>query len=77
MAQQSATPLPLVRGPSRFRLAVKPTSDPPRPYGWEIYDDDLSTEEPFRRSARRFRTPKEAWDAGSMALEMIRDVNRR
>jgi len=40
MAQQSATPLRLIRGPSRFRLAVKPLSGPLRPYGWEIYGDD-------------------------------------
>jgi hypothetical protein len=72
MPQQSATLLALVRGPSRFRLAVKPTSDPPRPYAWEIYDDERSIEKPFRRSTRRFRMPKEAWEAGSIALDTIR-----
>jgi hypothetical protein len=72
MAQQSATPLPLIRGPSRFRLAVKPISDPLRPYAWEVYDDERGTEKPVHRSARRFRTPKEAWEAGSMALDLIR-----
>ena len=70
MAQQP-TPLGLVRGPSRFRLAVKPLSVPLRPYGWEIYDDDRG-EEPVRRSAIRFRTPREAWEAGVIALELIR-----
>jgi len=70
MAQQSATPLRLIRGPSRFRLAVKPLSGPLRPYGWEIYGDDHG-DEPVHRSARRFRTPKEAWEAGSMALDII------
>ena len=34
MAQQPATPLGLIRGPSRFRLAVKPLAVPLRPYGW-------------------------------------------
>jgi hypothetical protein len=71
MAQQSATLLTPTRGPSRFRLAVKPSLDPLRPYGWEIYDDDRG-EEPVRRSARRFRTPKGAWDAGTIVLEKIR-----
>jgi hypothetical protein len=71
MAQQSATLLTPTRGPSRFRLAVKPSLHPLHPYGWEIYDDDRG-EEPVLRSARRFRSPKEAWEAGSIALEMIR-----
>jgi hypothetical protein len=72
MAQQSATLLTPIRGPSRFRLAVKPMPDPLRPYAWEIHDDERGTEEPVHRSARRFRTPKEAWEAGSMALDLIR-----
>jgi hypothetical protein len=72
MSQQSATLLPLIRGPSRFRLAVKPISDPLQPYAWEIYDDERGAEEPVHRSARRFRTPKEAWEAGSIALDLIR-----
>jgi hypothetical protein len=71
MAQQSATLLTPIRGPSRFRLAVKPMPDPLRPYAWEIHDDERGTEEPVHRSARRFRTPKEAWEAGSIALELI------
>jgi len=58
-------------GPSRFRLAVKSRSAPPRPYAWEIYDDE-GDEEPIRLSLQRFRTPKEAWEAGSIALEAIR-----
>ena len=73
MSHHSGTPLPLVRGPSRFRPAVKPSSDPPRPYAWEIHDDERGAEDPVRRSAERFRTPKEAWEAGSTALELIRD----
>jgi hypothetical protein len=72
MSQQSATLLPLIRGPSRFRLAVKPMPDPLRPYAWEIHDDERGTEEPVPQSARRYRTPKEAWEAGSIALELIR-----
>jgi hypothetical protein len=46
--------------------------DPLRPYAWEVYDDERGTEKPVHRSARRFRTPKEAWEAGSMALDLIR-----
>jgi hypothetical protein len=46
--------------------------DPLRPYAWEIHDDERSAEEPVHRSARHFRTPKEAWEAGSIALELIR-----
>src|SRR6185437_16748021 len=72
MTRQSATLLAPIRGPSRFRLAVKPIPDRIRPYAWEIYDDERGTEEPVHRSARRFRTPKEAWEAGSIALELIR-----
>ena len=72
MSQQSATLLTPVRGPSRFRLAVKPMPDPLRPYAWEIHDDERSAEEPVHRSARHFRTPKQAWEAGSIALELIR-----
>ena len=72
MSQQSATLLPLIQGPSRFRLAVKPMPDPLRPYAWEIHDDERGTEKPVHQSARRYRTPKEAWEAGSIALELIR-----
>jgi hypothetical protein len=72
MSQQSATLLPLIRGPSRFRLAVKPMPDPLRPYAWEIHDDERGTEKPVHQSARRYRTTKEAWEAGSIALELIR-----
>lgn len=72
MAQQSATPLTPTRGPSRFRLAVKPMSDPLEPYAWEVHDDERETEEPVHRSAKRYRTPKKAWEAGSIALELIR-----
>jgi hypothetical protein len=71
MAQQSATLLAPIRGPSRFRLAVKPMPDQIRPYAWEVHDDERGTEEPVHRSARRFRTPKDAWQAGSIALELI------
>jgi len=46
--------------------------DPLRPYAWEIHDDERGTEKPVHRSARHFRTPKEAWEAGSIALELIR-----
>jgi hypothetical protein len=72
MAQQSATLLTPIRGPSRFRLAVKPMPDPLRPYAWEIHDDERGAEEPVHRSAKRYRTPKEAWEAGSIALDLIR-----
>jgi hypothetical protein len=72
MAQQLAPSLTPIRGPSRFRLAVKPIPDQIRPYAWEVYDDERGTEEPIHRSARRFRTPKEAWEAGSIALELMR-----
>jgi hypothetical protein len=37
----------------------------------EIYDDE-GDKEPIRLSPQRFRTPKEAWEAGSIALEAIR-----
>jgi hypothetical protein len=72
MSQHSASPLPLIRGPSRFRLAVKANVDPIQPYAWEIHDDERGAEEPVHRSARRYRTPKEAWEAGSIALDLIR-----
>jgi hypothetical protein len=71
MSQQSATLVTPARGPSRFRLAVQSRSGPPRPYAWEIYDDE-GDEEPIHLSPQRFRTPKEAWEAGSIALEAIR-----
>jgi hypothetical protein len=73
MAQQSDHLVNPVRGPSRFRLAIKPRSDPPRPYAWEIHDDERSGEEPVRQSTGRFRTFKEAWAAGTIALEKMRD----
>jgi len=65
-------PARMIRGPSRFRLAFKPMSDPLQPYAWEIHDDERGTEEPVHRSVRRFRTPKEAWEAGVIALQLIR-----
>jgi len=69
MSQPSEHLLSPTRNPSRFRLAIKPRSVPPRPYAWEIYDDDRG-DEPIRRLAS-FRTPKEAWEAGSVALDIV------
>jgi hypothetical protein len=46
--------------------------DPLQPYAWEIHDDERGAEEPVHRSVRRFRTPKEAWEARVIALELIR-----
>jgi hypothetical protein len=55
----------------RFQRAIKSRSDPPRPYAWEIYDDERD-DAPVRQSARRFGTFREAWTAGWAALEKIR-----
>jgi hypothetical protein len=66
------------RGASRFRLAIKLRSAPPRPYAWEIYEDERD-EKAVRQSALRFRTSQEAWSAGfgtvsAYVMSSIRDV---
>ncbi len=58
---------PVPRGGSRFRLRVVLIDRGPRPYGWEIYDDDDGKR--VCRSKRRFRTPAEAWEAGSVIVD--------
>ena len=69
LSERLVTP---TRGASRFRLAIKLRSAPPRPYAWEIYEDERD-EKAVRQSALRFRTSQEAWSAGSIALEKMRD----
>ncbi len=60
------TPVPLVRGHSRFRLRVCLKGGGVRPYGWEIYDEEDGRS--VRQSSQRFRTSAEAWEAGSATL---------
>jgi hypothetical protein len=63
---QAVSPFrPIVRGPSRFRVRVQLVGGF-RPYGWEIYDEEDGR--PVRRSRSRFRTPAEAWRAGTAVL---------
>jgi hypothetical protein len=59
----------LPRGPSRFKLAVKPRSAPRRPYAWEIYDDE--EDQLLHQSKQRFRTFGAAWEAGSVVLDRM------
>jgi len=68
LAQHSAaTPVPLVRGHSRFRLRVCLKGSGVRPYGWEVYDEE--DDRSVRQSSRRFRTSAEAWEAGTTMLD--------
>ena len=62
-----AAPALLVRGHSRFRLRVCLKGGGVRPYGWEVYDEEDGRS--VRKSARRFRTPAEAWEAGTAVLD--------
>jgi len=39
----------------------------PRPFSWEVYDEEDGRS--VRRSARRYRTSSEAWQAGSAVLD--------
>lgn len=66
MSQTASQIRPVIRGHSRFRLRIQFLTGL-RPYGWEIYDEEDG--ETVRRSAARFRTSAEAWDAGRAALE--------
>ena len=61
------TPVPLVRGHSRFRLRVCLKEGGVRPYGWEVYDEEDGRS--VRQSSQRFRTPAEAWEAGTAVLD--------
>lgn len=38
-----------------------------KPYGWEIFDEEDG--KTVRRVPNRFRTPAEAWQAGSAVLD--------
>ena len=68
LAQHPApAPVPLVRGHSRFRLRVCLKESGMRPYGWEVYDEEDGRS--VRQSSRRFRTPAEAWEAGTAILD--------
>ena len=65
--RQAVPPLtPIVPGPSRFRVRVQLVAAGLRPYGWEIYDEDDGRT--VRRSAERFRSSAEAWQAGAAVL---------
>jgi hypothetical protein len=70
MTERSAQMLIPIRGPSRLRLVIKPRSVPPRPYAWEIYDDEH--DKLVLQSEQRFRTFKDAWAAGTTELEKLR-----
>jgi hypothetical protein len=50
--------------------APRSNQQPFSPDPWEVYDDERGAGEPVHRSMRRFRTPKEAWEAGSLALDI-------
>ena len=63
----AATPPPLVRGNSRFRLRICFIEGGPKPFGWEVCDEEDGR--CVRRSATRFRTSSEAWQAGSAVLD--------
>jgi hypothetical protein len=67
MIRPIATPPPLVRGRSRFRLRICFMGGGAKPFGWEVYDEEDG--ETVRRSVRRFRTSSEAWQAGSAVLD--------
>ena len=54
------------RGMSRFRVVVTSSSNPLRPYGWEIMDE--GSDRCAMRSPERYRTSKDAWEAGTEAL---------
>jgi len=65
--RQAFIPLtPIAPGPSRFRVRVQLVRPGLRPYGWEIYDQE--DDSVVRRSAQRFRSSAEAWQAGMAAL---------
>jgi hypothetical protein len=68
MSQPASQLRPIVRGPSRFRVRVQ-TLPGLKPYGWEIYDEEDGRT--VRRSASRFRTSSEAWQAGKLVLEDV------
>ena len=68
LAQPSvATPVPLARGHSRFRLRVCLKAGGVRPYGWAVYDEEDGRS--VRQSSGRFRTSAEAWEAGTAVLD--------
>ncbi len=70
----STTPPPLVRGDSRFRLRICFIGGGPRPFSWEVCDDEDGRS--VRRSTDRFRTSSDAWEAGSAVLNDL-DANDR
>ena len=55
-----------IRGSSRFRVKIVARANPPKPYTWEIYDE--VRDRCVGRSAERYRSPGEAWEAGSRFL---------
>ncbi len=63
----AATPVPLARGHSRFRLRVCLKGRGVRPYGWEVYDEEDGRS--VRKSSAAFRTSAEAWEAGTAVLD--------
>jgi hypothetical protein len=67
MTQPAARATPILRLSSRFRLRVTLTDQGIKPYSWEIYDEH--EDRVARRSKRRFRTPGEAWKAGSVITD--------
>ncbi|MBV9653015.1 MAG: hypothetical protein JOZ42_00480 [Acetobacteraceae bacterium] len=71
MSSSHASPVApaLIRGFSRYRLSVTLAQAGPRPYGWEIRDDE--TDRRVRRSAEHYRTPRAAWEAGSRVLHEL------
>ena len=62
----TATPPPLVRGYSRFRLRICFLGGGPKSFGWEVCDEEDGR--CVRRSADRFRTSAAAGEAGSAVL---------
>src|SRR5689334_445522 len=60
-----------IRGLSRYRVIVRRLGREPRPYGWEIHDDETSL--PVRRSENLHRLPNDAWEAGRKALQRAKD----
>ena len=66
LAELLPAPRTVTRGLSRFRLRVRLVGSGVKPYGWEIYDDEDG--DVVRRSAARFRTSAEAWQAGAAVI---------
>jgi len=55
-----------IRGLSRYRIIVRRLGREPKPYGWEIHDDEGDLR--VTRSEDRYRSFQDAWEAGTKVL---------